>query len=85
MDEQKTERAAAVRRLKAKRDFRMHLGAYVIVNAVLVAIWAMGSRAGFWPAWPLIFWGAVVAIHGWWAYFGNSVSERAIRREMGGR
>ncbi len=85
MDQQEAERAAAVRRLRVKRDFRMHLGAYVIINAVLVAIWAMGSRVGFWPVWPLVFWGAVVALHGWWAYFGNPVSERAIRREMGDR
>jgi hypothetical protein len=85
MDERETERVAAVRRLKVRRGFRMHLGAYVITIATLVAIWAMGSRAGFWPAWPLIFWGAAVAFHGWWAYFGNPVSERAIRREMGGR
>jgi hypothetical protein len=85
MDQQGAERAAAVRRLKARRGFRMHLGAYLIVGALLVAIWAMGSRVGFWPAWLLIFWGVAVAFHGWWAYFGNPVSERAIRREMGGR
>lgn len=82
--EEQSGREAAIRRLKIKRDFRMHLGAYVIINAMFVAIWAMGPRTNFWPVWILIFWGVAVAFHGWWAYLGNSISEREIRREIDG-
>jgi hypothetical protein len=84
MDEQSS-REAAIQRLKNKRDFRMHLGAYVVINAMLVAIWAMGPRTSFWPLWILIFWGVGVSLHGWWAYLGNSISEADIRREIDGR
>lgn len=85
MDEDGNARETAVKRLKTKRDFRMHLGTYLIVSVFFVVIWAMGPRAGFWPAWPMLVWGIAVAFHGWWTYFGNSISESDIRREMGRR
>lgn len=76
------DREIALARLKARRDFRMHLGAYLIVNAMLVAIWALTARAGFWPIWVLLFWGVGLAFHGWWAHFGQAISQGEIRREM---
>ena len=85
MDEDANAREAAIKRLKIKRDFRMHLGTYLIINVFLIAIWAMGPRTGFWPAWVILGWGLGLAFHGWWTYFGNSFSESAIRREMGDR
>ena len=85
MDERSDERADAIKRLKVKRDFRMHLGTYFIINVLMVAIWAMGPRVGFWPAWVMIGWGIGVALHGWWAYLGGSISEREIQRELGNR
>ena len=82
--DQETAREAAVKRLKGKRDFRMHLGAYVIVNAMLVSIWALTARGNFWPIWVLLFWGVGLALNGWSAYFQKPFSEDDIRREMGG-
>ena len=82
MSDQERERELAIKRLKEKRDFRMHLGAYVIVNAMLIAIWAFSSQGHFWPMWVMIFWGVGVAFHGWNAYFGKPISEAEIQREM---
>lgn len=75
-------RALAIRRIKTRREFMMHLGTYIIINAFLIAIWAMGSRTGFWPMWVLIGWGLGLAFHGWWAFFGSPITEGDIRREM---
>jgi hypothetical protein len=83
MDDQESARDVAIKRLKAKRDFKMHLGAYLIVNAMLVAIWAVSGQRGFWPIWLIVFWGVGVAFHGWHAYFGQPFTEGEIRREMG--
>ncbi|UCG55390.1 MAG: 2TM domain-containing protein [Dehalococcoidia bacterium] len=35
----------ARKRVKAKRDFYRHLGAYLVVNTVLVIIWALSGDA----------------------------------------
>lgn len=77
------EREAALRALKAKRDFNTHLGAYVIVNAMMTVIWALSHAAAFWPAWSMLFWGVGLAFHGWNAHFNKPVSERDIDREIG--
>lgn len=82
MVDQERSREAALRRLKAKRDFRMHLGAYLIVNAMLVGIWALSGRENFWPAWVMLFWGVGLASSGWSAYLQKPISEDDIRREI---
>ena len=83
MTEQDIERQAAIKRVKAKRGFRMHLAIYLIVNALLVAIWALSGAAYFWPAWAMLGWGIGLVFHGWSVYFLKPISEDDIRREMG--
>jgi hypothetical protein len=46
-----------------RRWLQAHLGAFVIVNSGLVAIWAAAGFGYFWPVWPLIGWGMVIAGH----------------------
>ncbi|MGI8806150.1 MAG: DUF1707 domain-containing protein [Thermoleophilaceae bacterium] len=36
---------------------RGELGAFVLVNILLVAIWAASGAGYFWPIWPLLGWG----------------------------
>ncbi len=36
---------------------RDHLRAYVAVNLLLVAIWALTGAGYFWPIWPILGWG----------------------------
>jgi len=56
-------RDRALKRLKAKGEFREHLTSYVVVNGFLVAIWAMTGRGYFWPIWPILGWGVGIAFH----------------------
>ena len=36
---------------------RGELGAFVLVNVLLIAIWAASGAGYFWPIWPLLGWG----------------------------
>lgn len=74
-------REAAVKRLKAQRNFRASLTVYLLVNAFLVFIWSL-SGGYFWPIWPILGWGLGVALHGWNVYFRRPITEAAIQREM---
>jgi uncharacterized membrane protein len=57
----------AKKRVKAKRDFYGHLGAYLVVNAILIVVWALSDAdmgtANMWFLWHLCIWGAFVLIH----------------------
>ena len=80
------QRQRAIRRIRAKRGFRVHLAVYLAVNALLVLIWAMTSAASFWPVWPMLGWGIGVASHAVSVYVGPSeISEAQIDRELQGR
>ncbi|MBI1418244.1 MAG: hypothetical protein GC146_13570 [Limimaricola sp.] len=82
MSTEADERLAARKRLEAKRGFSIHLVVYLLVNLLLVVIWAMGGRGSFWPAYAMAGWGIGVAIHGWAVYVQRPISEDDIRREM---
>jgi len=75
-------REAAIKRLRDKRDFRNHVVAYVLVNALLVAIWALSGGGYFWPIWVIVGWGVGLAFNGWAVYFGRPITEDDIRKEM---
>jgi hypothetical protein len=89
-DEQRRE--VALHRLKAKSDFRVHLLVYVVINAMLVTIWAFTGNIFtaapgtpidfFWPIFPIVGWGVGVVIHGYTAYRGNIYTEEQIQREI---
>ena len=80
------QRQQAIRRIRAKREFRVHLTVYLAVNALLVLIWAMTSAAYFWPVWPLLGWGIGVAVHAVSVYGGSpEISEAQIDRELQSR
>ena len=38
-----------------------HVRAYVAVSLMLVAIWALTGAGYFWPIWPILGWGIVLA------------------------
>ena len=82
MTEYDDRRAEALRRLNEKRDFRTHLAVYVIVNAMLVAIWAVTGADFFWPVFPILGWGIGLAIHAYTVFFVRPFTEDDIRREM---
>ena len=49
-------------------SFQLHAVTYLVVNAMLIAIWAAVGGGYFWPIWPLITWGPPMLIHGWITY-----------------
>jgi hypothetical protein len=51
-------------RVEAVRGFYVHLTVYLTVNAFLLVINLLTSRDSLWFYWPLLGWGAAVAIHG---------------------
>lgn len=75
-------REAAVKRLKDKRDFRNHVVAYVLVNALLISIWAFSGAGYFWPIWVIAGWGIGLAFNAWAVYFERPITEDDIRKEM---
>jgi 2TM domain-containing protein len=74
-------REQAILRLKKKRDFRTHIFIYVLVNAMLVVIWAVTGSGFFWPVFPIVGWGIGVAANAWDVYARKPISEDEIRRE----
>ena len=75
-------REQAIRRLKKKRDFQAHLLVYVLVNAFIVAIWAVTGSGFFWPIFPIIGWGIGVVLNAWDVYRVDEPDEDRIGREM---
>lgn len=75
-------RDAAIKRLRNKRDFRTHVAAYVVVNALLVTIWAVTGGGYFWPIWAIAGWGVGLALNAWTVYFERPVTDQEIQHEM---
>lgn len=77
-------RERALKQLEKRRDFRMHVLVYVLVNSFLVVVWAMttGVDSFFWPAFPIAGWGIGVVANWYDAYRGGDFSEQSIRHEM---
>jgi hypothetical protein len=81
-EEESDLREEAKKRLNKKRDLGAHLVAYVVINAMLVSIWAMTGAGYFWPAWVLFGWGVGVVLNVWDVYFRRPVTEHDIQREI---
>lgn len=76
-------RERALKRIKDKREFWMHLVAYVTINALLIGIWALSGGGYFWPGWVMVAWGVGLVLHGASLLVeGRPVRERDIEREM---
>lgn len=77
-------RKKAIKRARDKRNFKATLVAYVVINALVVAAWAIWDTTGdFWPGWSLGIWGLIMISWGWDLYGRpRPVSEEAIQREM---
>ena len=82
MPESEGLRERAIRRLKKKSDFRIHLLIYVMVNAFIVVVWAMTGSGFFWPILPMAGWGIGVVANAWDAYGNDAPTESQISHEM---
>lgn len=79
-------RSLAIRHLRERRDFRVHLTIYVLVNTLLWLIWGiLFATVGLWfpwPAFPLLGWGIGLAFHARETYRASSGTE--IEMELTG-
>ena len=75
-------REEATRRVRKRRDLAAHFVAYVVVNAMLVGIWAFTGAGYFWPAWVLFGWGVGLLLNVWDVWFRHPITEHDIQREM---
>ena len=80
-DSEQELRKLAVSRLKKKRDFSTHVVIYVIVNAMLVGIWAVTGAGFFWPVFPILGWGIGVGANAWDVYGRKPITEDEVQRE----
>jgi fatty acid desaturase len=75
-------RTQARKRLEKKRDFSAHVVAYVVVNLMLIGIWAFTGAGYFWPAWVLFGWGVGLVLNAWDVYFRREITEADVDREI---
>jgi len=82
-------RELAIKRLKAKHDFKIHLGIYLAVNALLILIWVVTGwgqplpQGFFWPIFVIVGWGIGLGSHWYGVYHVPSgFTEEQIEREM---
>jgi hypothetical protein len=81
-------RQVAIKRIKAKNDFKTHLIVYLAVNTLLVVLWALNNagepypQGAFWPIIPIVGWGVAVVINAYAVYRKDVYTEDRIQREM---
>jgi hypothetical protein len=80
--DERTVRERALERIEKKQEVHAHLLAYVLVNAMLVGIWAVTGAGFFWPVFPLLGWGIGIGFHAWDTYRVGEPSEAQIEREV---
>ena len=76
------ERESARKRIEAKRKFRSDVVAYVIVNAFLVAAWAISGGGYFWPGWVLAGWAVFLLTDAYRVYASPPITDADIDKEM---
>ena len=74
----------AKKRVKAQKEFYVHLAVYICVNAFLVLIWAFPAGGGFpWFVFPLGGWGIGIVFHALDVFvFSQRADRSAIEREV---
>ena len=82
MNNQKSQQTA-LKRAKAKVEFRIHLINYIVVNTLLAIINLTLTPEYIWFKWPLLGWGIGIIFHALNVFYsGNtSIKERMIEKE----
>ena len=74
-------RGLARKRVEKRRNLQGGMVAYVVINAFLVAVWALTGRGYFWPAWVIAGWGVGMLL-GLWDYLRGPVTDADIDDEL---
>ena len=74
----------AKKRVEEKKGFFIHLTVYIIVNIMLLLIWAFAAGGGYpWFLWPLGIWGVFVLGDYLRVFvFGKGSDRQAIEKEV---
>lgn len=75
------EQMRAVAQVQRWHDFKAQVGAYVLINAVLIIIWAATGGGAFWPGISLAAWGLGLSSQHFLNSFSPITAER-VRREL---
>lgn len=78
-------REKAEKRVTEKISLLSHLGAYVIVNAFLIVVWALSGAGYPWFLWVMLGWGIGLAFHTFNYFAGKRsdvVKEKMLQKEM---
>lgn len=83
MKNQKSQETA-IKRAKAKVEFRIHLINYIVINAILAVINLTLTPGYLWFIWPLLGWGVGILFHALSVYYSvkSNLKERMIEKEM---
>lgn len=85
-EESKTRKTSEEKAVEAMQDFLQHLGAFVIVNVMLVLINVVTSPGDWWFPWVTFFWGVGLAFHAYDVFVGENkdLARRMVARRMSG-
>jgi 2TM domain len=75
------EQMRAVAQVQRWHDFKAHVGAYLLINAILSVIWAATGGGAFRPGISLAAWGLGLSSQHFLNSFSPITSER-VRREL---
>lgn len=83
MNNQKLQQTA-IKRAKAKVEFRIHLITFIVINTLLVIINLIFTPEYIWFKWPLLGWGIGIVLHRREVNFltKQSLMNRLIEKEM---
>ncbi|MFC2056437.1 2TM domain-containing protein [Chloroflexota bacterium] len=72
----------ASKKVKARKGFYSGLATYLVVNVVLIVIWALSGQGYMWFLWPLGIWGVFVLADYLRVFvFGKGSDQQAIEKE----
>jgi len=77
-----SEREHVRKHLVARQDFGSHLLVYVVINALLIVVWATTGAGYFWPGWVLAGWGVALVFHARETFWRGPITEEEIDAEI---
>ena len=72
---------AAYGRIAAKRRYRVHVAALLVVSGLLTTVWAQGDQGFYWPVFLLGGWGLHLVVCGFELYV-RPITPRQIAAEV---
>lgn len=76
-------RRAAINRIRARQQFYLHLGFYVVMSFFLLTLWARSDADFFWPGFAVVGWGIGIVAHGSQVFgWQRPISEERIQKEI---